>query len=170
MTFPVLHLMPLGILLALAAGWDVAKRRIPNLFTGAVVLSGLIAQVGDHGVWAAASGVAAAVLTIAALYWAWAAGGVGGGDVKLAAAVAVWVGLGGMIRYALAVAVAGGVVAAVIYLLSRRSIRQEVRTNLTLLAMRQGLPAVVARAPGRVSVPYGLAIVAGAVFALAMSR
>ena len=86
--------------------------------------------------------------------------------VKMAAAVAIWVGLDGMIRYALAVAAAGGVVALVMYFLSRKAIRQEVRTNLTLAALQQSLPSVEVRAGGRPSVPYGLAIAAGAAFAL----
>jgi prepilin peptidase CpaA len=166
MTFPAPHLASLGFLLAVAAGWDISKRRIPNLITGAVALSGVVAQVADHGGWAAASGLTAGAISIFALYKPWAAGGVGGGDVKLAAAAAIWVGLRGMIGYVLAVAVAGGAVALGTYLCSRKAIRQEVRANLALLAMHQALPTVEARAPGRVSVPYAIAIVAGAAFAL----
>jgi prepilin peptidase CpaA len=169
MTFPAPHLGALGISLTVAVGWDIAKRRIPNFVTGVIALLGVAAQIGDHGALAAASGAAACAIAIAALWTPWAAGGVGGGDVKLAGAVAVWVGLGGMIRYVLAVAVAGGAVALVAYLSSRRAIRREVRANLALLATHQVLPAVAARSPGRVSVPYGVAIAAGAAFALLWS-
>lgn len=166
MTFPAPHLLPLGVLLSIGAISDIAKRRIPNWVTGAVAVLGLAAELVDRGAWAAASGVGAAVLTVALLYRPWMAGGIGGGDVKLAAAVAIWVGLNGMIRYALAVAALGGVVALVMFFLMRKSIRQEVKTNLTLAALQQTLPTVEARAPGRVSVPYGLAIAAGAAIAL----
>jgi prepilin peptidase CpaA len=126
----------------------------------------MVAQLVDRGGWSAASGVAAAIVSVALLYRPWAAGGIGGGDVKMAAAVAIWVGLGGMIRYALAVAAAGGIVALVMYFFSRKAVRQDVKTNLTLAALQQTLPTVEVRAAGRPSVPYGLAIAAGAAFAL----
>jgi prepilin peptidase CpaA len=146
--------------------WDIAKRRIPNVVTGAVALLGVAAQLVDRGGWSVASGAGAAVVTLALLWRPWMAGGIGGGDVKMAAAVAIWVGLDGMIRYALAVAAAGGVVALVMYFFSRKAIRQDVKTNLTLAVLQQTLPTVEKRTVGRRSVPYGLAIAAGAAFAL----
>ena len=146
--------------------WDIAKRRIPNLVTGAVAALGVAAQLVDRGAWSAASGLGAAAVSVALLWRPWAARGIGGGDVKMAAAVAIWVGLGGMIRYALAVAVAGGAVALVMYFLSRKSVRQDIKTNLTLAALQQRLPDVEAPTKDRRSVPYGLAIAAGAAFTL----
>jgi prepilin peptidase CpaA len=177
LTFPASHLLPLGVCLGIGTIWDITKRRIPNLVTAAVALSGLAAQLVDRGGWSALSGVAAAVVSVALLYRPFVAGGVGGGDVKLAGAVAIWVGLEGLIRYALAVAAAGGVVALIMYALSRKAIRQEIRTNLTLAALQQSLPSVEVRvggdagvegsgSTGRRSLPYGLAIAAGAAFAL----
>ena len=166
MTFPASHLLVLGVCLLIATVWDLAKRRIPNLVTGAVAVLGVAAQLVDRGKWSALSGLGAAAVTVALLWRPWLAGGLGGGDVKMAAAVAIWVGLEGMIRYALAVAAAGGVVALVMYFISRKSIRQDIKTNLTLAALQQSLPTVEVRAAGRPSVPYGLAIAAGAAFAL----
>jgi prepilin peptidase CpaA len=166
MTFPAPHLLCLGVIVTIGAAWDLAKRRIPNLVTGAAAVLGLVAQLVDRGWLSAASGVAAAVVSVALLYRPWVAGGIGGGDVKLAAAVAIWVGLGSMIRYALAVAAVGGVVALAMYFSSRKAIREDVRANLTLAALQQTLPTVEVRAAGRASVPYGLAIAAGAAFAL----
>jgi prepilin peptidase CpaA len=175
LTFPASHLLPLAACLAVGSAWDIAKRRIPNLVTGAAALSGVVVQLVDKGGWSVLSGLAAAVVSIALLYKPWAAGGLGGGDVKMAAAVAIWVGLGGMIRYAVAVAAAGGVVALIMYALSRKEARQDIRANLTLAALQQTLPTVEIRkdgspgksnSPGRPSVPYGLAIAAGAAFAL----
>jgi len=146
--------------------WDLARRRIPNLVTAAVALSGLIVQLVDRGPLALASGVGAAILVMAALYRPWLAGGIGGGDVKLASAVSIWVGMGGLFWYVLYVAVAGGLVAAVVYALSARAVRREVRANLTLAALDQSLPPVSPQAPGRLSVPYAMAIAAGAVVTL----
>jgi prepilin peptidase CpaA len=175
LTFPASHLSVLGACLAVGAAWDLAKRRIPNFVTGAAALSGVVVQLVDKGWLSALSGLAAAVISIALLYKPWMAGGLGGGDVKMAAAVAIWVGLGGMIRYAVAVAAAGGVVALIMYALSRKDVRKDIRTNLTLAALQQTLPTVEVGEggnsgktipSGRPSVPYGLAIAAGAAFAL----
>ncbi len=175
MTFPASHLVVLGVCLVVGSAWDIAKRRIPNIVTGAAALSGVVVQLVDKGWLSALSGLGAAVVSIALLYKPWAAGGLGGGDVKMAAAVAIWVGLGGMIRYAVAVAAAGGVVALIMYALSRKDVRQDIRTNLTLAALQQTLPTVETDKggktgntilSGRPSVPYGLAIAAGAAFAL----
>jgi prepilin peptidase CpaA len=166
MTFPALHVVPLGVCLIAAAGWDLARNRIPNMVSGAAALSGLVVQVADRGIVAAASGLAAAVIVVAVLYRPWLAKGIGGGDVKLAAAVAIWVGLGALVRYALGVAVVGGLIAIVAYFRSTRAVRGEVRANLTLAAVDQSLPSISARGPGRVPVPYGLAIAAGAIIAL----
>jgi prepilin peptidase CpaA len=166
LTFPVSHLLPLGVCLVIGTVWDIAKRRIPNFLTAAIALMGLTAQLVDRGGWSALSGVGAAVVSVALLYRPWTAGGIGGGDVKMAAAVAIWVGLEGMIRYALAVAAAGGVVALIMYVISREDIRQDIKANLTLAALQQTLPSVDVKAVGRVSVPYGLAIAVGAAVAL----
>jgi len=165
-TFPASHLLPLGVCLVTGAAWDIAKRRIPNVVTGAAALAGVVVQLVDRGGLALLSGLAASVVSIALLWRPWVAGGIGGGDVKMAGAAAIWVGLEGLIRYALAVAAAGGVVALIMYVLSRKAVRQEVRTNLKLAALQQSLPPVEIQKPGRPSVPYGLAIAAGAAFAL----
>jgi hypothetical protein len=68
-----------------------------------------------------------------------------------------------MIRYALVAAASGGVVAIVAYLLSEQAARREMKNNLTLAALEQRFPPVPAKGPGRVSVPYCVAISAGAV-------
>ncbi|HEY2899978.1 MAG TPA: A24 family peptidase, partial [Polyangia bacterium] len=118
MTIPAIHLLPLGICLGAAAVWDLAKRKIPNPLTAAVATLGVGVQWWDHGGLAVLSGMASGILSIAVLYRPWLAGGIGGGDVKLAAAVAIWIGLGHWLPFALGAALAGGVVAAACYALS----------------------------------------------------
>ena len=161
-TFPAMHFLPLGVCLGVGTVWDMAKRRIPNAVSLAAALSGLVVQAVDRGGLAALSGIGAGALTVALLYRPWLAGGIGGGDVKLAAGVAIWVGLGSMVRYALAVSASGGVVAIIAYLLSVQKARGEMRANLSLAALEHRLPPVPPTAPGRVSVPYGVAVSAGA--------
>lgn len=139
-------------------------RRIPNLLSGAAALVGLGAAFHDGGARALLSGVGAAVATLAALYTFWRRGGLGGGDVKFATAVAMWVGLGGLPIFWLATAVAGGATAAVCLLASRTHARTEIRANLTIAALHQVIPSVDPATTGRVSVPYGVAIALGAAF------
>ncbi|HEY6826554.1 MAG TPA: A24 family peptidase [Gemmatimonadaceae bacterium] len=165
MTFPAPHLLPLGVCLLIAIAWDVARRRVPNLVTGAVALLGMAAQLVDKGGWSALSGLAAAALSLLVLYRPWAARALGGGDVKMAAAVAIWVGLGSMFQYALAVAAVGGVVGLVMYFVSGKSIRANIKANLQLAVLQQTFPSVEQR-PARLRLPYGIAIAAGAAFAL----
>jgi prepilin peptidase CpaA len=154
----------LAAILVAAVVWDLRVRRIPNLLSGAAALVGLGAAFHDGGARALLSGVAAGAATIAALYTFWRRGGLGGGDVKFAGAVAMWVGLGGLPVFWLATAVAGGVTAAVCLLASRTHARVEIRANLTIAALHQVIPSVNPATAGRVSVPYGVAIALGAAF------
>jgi prepilin peptidase CpaA len=113
------------------------------------------------------SGLAASVLLLAVLYKPWTAGGIGGGDVKLAAATASWVGLSHLIWFALASALAGGVVAAMCYLLAPPETKADVRANLVLAGVYGDLPpAAASHRKSRVSVPYAVAIAGGAAVAL----
>ena len=103
----------MAAILVAAVVWDLRVRRIPNLLSGAAALAGLGAAFHDGGARSLLSGLAAGAATIAALYTFWRRGGLGGGDMKFAAAVAMWVGLSGLPVFWLATAVAGGATAAV---------------------------------------------------------
>ena len=164
MKVPAPHLIPLAAVLVAAAVGDLRARRIPNVLSGAAALAALAAAYGDGGLRAALSGLAAGTATVAALYTFWRRGGLGGGDVKLAGAVALWVGLNGLPDFWLATAIAGGATAAVCFFASRTPARLEMRANLTIAALHQVIPSVSPATAGRVSVPYGVAIALGAAF------
>ncbi|HVR60919.1 MAG TPA: A24 family peptidase [Polyangia bacterium] len=172
MTLPATELAALGICLLAAAAWDAARRRIPNALTAIVGALGLGVQGSHGGLWAALSGAVAGILAIAVLYRPWLAGGIGGGDVKLAAAAAIWIGLSRqLVVFALATALAGGVVAALCFALSGRTARRQIQANLTSAAILRELPMIDRQparqlVPARVSVPYGAAVAAGAFLAL----
>jgi prepilin peptidase CpaA len=166
MVFPISHLGPLGIGLLWAMVCDLRSRRIPNLISGSVFVTGLVACGVDGGVRMILSGLAAFMLLGIAIYPAWRAGGIGGGDLKLAAATGIWVGLPHLLWFVLATAVAGGIVAAVCYLVARAPARAEVRANLMLAALHGDLPTVASHRKGHPSVPYAFAIAAGAGVAL----
>ena len=156
LAFGRLELMLLYVLLAVAAAADVAWRRVPNALVVALAALGLAAQVSAGGWRAALLGAAGVTLVLLVLIPVWSRGALGGGDVKLAAACAAWLALGDLPVFALAVALAGGLVAAAAFLLSRR-------------APAVGDRVAVLAAPGRsrpVRVPYAIAIGAGALVAL----
>ena len=124
--------------------------------------SGLAVRAHDQGGWAALSGAGAAALVVAALYRPWLAGGIGGGDVKLAAATAAWMPLARLPWFALSAAAAGGLFALIYYFRARAPARAEIRANLTLAALQNELPSVPSHRAGHLSLPYSLAIAAGA--------
>jgi prepilin peptidase CpaA len=167
LSFPAGHLALLSGLLAGAAAWEIRSRRIPNFLTAAVTGTGLLAQFLVHGPLAIASGLASGLIVAIALWAPWLKGFLGGGDLKLAAALAVWTGLALLPSYLLAAAVFGGAVAVVSYVRSNRETRKEVAVNLTHVALTHELPALPAQGhAGRVSVPYGVALAAGAMVVL----
>jgi prepilin peptidase CpaA len=164
MPYPV---PPLGVgtaLLLAGAVADIRNRRIPNALNGALLVAGLVCA----GRWSAAlSGLAAALVVVVALWLPWRAGRIGGGDVKMAAAAAAWMGLPNLLPYLLATALAGGLVALVCAALSSRQARQEMGANLTAAAAGLGVPDVTIRGGGgRMSVPYGAAVALGALVLL----
>jgi len=107
LSFAALFIFPL--LMAYAASSDLLTMRIANWLVAVLVVAyfvmALVAQVplADVGVSVAA---AAIVLAIAFAFFAF--GWIGGGDAKLAAATALWVGVGLMLPYLIYAALMGG--------------------------------------------------------------
>jgi prepilin peptidase CpaA len=158
-------LLPLAavLLLALVAAHDLAARTIPDRANLALLACGLALRAADGTLlpW----GLVAALAVFGLGFLAWRAGAMGGGDVKLLAAVALLVPPAAVPSLLLAVALAGGLLAAT-YLLAHRLARPAPAGPRP-----QGLLARAARAEAwRISrrgpLPYGVAIAAGAVFAL----
>jgi prepilin peptidase CpaA len=170
MTPPSPHLAPLWIGLAAAVGYDLWRRRIPNAISGFVLFAGITVRAIDGGVWQALSGVGAAALVVAALYRPWLAKGIGGGDVKLAGAVAAWVPWSQLHWFALSGAAIGGLFAVVYYFRAREPARAEIRANLTLTVLQNELPTVPSHRAGHLSLPYSLAIASGALVVFLLIR
>lgn len=140
-------------LMAYAAVSDMLTMTIPNRVSLALVagfalvgaVSGMpLSQIGLH--------LAAAACVLAITFGMFAAGWMGGGDAKLAAATALWFGFSGLMDYALISAIAGGVL------------------TLFLLGVRNHpLPAFAAHwewsrrlHDAKTGIPYGLALAFGA--------
>jgi prepilin peptidase CpaA len=146
----------LGVFMAplvVAAIWDAWKYKIPNLLTGplavAFVPAALIAPGPVDWLWHLGSG--ASVLTVGAVLFALRK--MGGGDVKLAAACALWMGPLTP-AFLLIMAALGGVIA--IGLLVARKFAPAV---LSLLPDPHAVTLPRALLRGE-AVPYGIAIAA----------
>ena len=74
MSYPVFVLLLATGLLSLVAGWDIARRRIPNWANAALGVTGLGAQVLYHGWVAALGGLGAAFISLVLLWKPWTRG------------------------------------------------------------------------------------------------
>lgn len=135
----------------LAAVWDLRSYTIPNSISIAVAMLwpvyAIAAGLGLEAMaYAGATGIG--VLLVGML--GWSRGWIGGGDVKLFSAVALWAGPVGLIPLIVHTGIAGGALS--LFWLSSKPLR--------FLAVRAGLP--VALTPPK-HIPYGIAIAAAAV-------
>jgi prepilin peptidase CpaA len=166
MRIPIAYLIPLAVGATWGVVCDLRRRRIPNAVSGLVFVAGVVTRAHLGGWMDVASGLAAALALVLLLYRPWLGGAIGGGDVKLAAAAGAWVGLAHLVWFVLVAALAGGVVASVVYLLAPPATRAEVKANLVLAGLHGELAGVPSHRKGHASVPYALAISAGAAVAL----
>jgi prepilin peptidase CpaA len=90
------------------------SRRIPNLWTGSCLLTGLVLHLWLNGLHGCGAAALAAVLAGSGFLLLYAAGGMGAGDVKLMAAVGCLGGLAGLKLLLLATVLAGGAFALVL--------------------------------------------------------
>ncbi|WP_242333414.1 MULTISPECIES: prepilin peptidase [unclassified Anaeromyxobacter] len=167
MSYPLSHFALLSALLAIASASDVAHHRIANALTVALALAGVAAQAAVHGGRGAAGAVGGIVIVGALLWPAWSHRMVGGGDLKLGAAAAAWVGLERLPAYLLAAAIAAGVLSLVAFGASSLRARSEMRRNLVAVALGAAPTRVsLAAEHGRAPVPAGAALAVGALFAI----
>lgn len=151
----VLALTSFGVVMAVAAFEDFRRLVIPNLlpillcavwpayFAVAPSLSGGLASIG----------CALAVFLLGALLFA--RGYLGGGDVKLLSAAALWAGPAGLATLLLLTAILGGVLALFLLL----PIGGQLAISARLMLGQPALPGTHGLA---MPVPYGVAIAAAA--------
>jgi prepilin peptidase CpaA len=156
-------------LLGLAAVTDIRERRIPNLLTGALAaLYPVYVLVSPTPVaWLAALGLAAVVFVVG--LGLFARGLIGGGDVKLLAALSLWAGPEQFVWFILVTTLAGGVL-SLISLWSRRwGFMVEAHLAARGLVPASGRPAALPDgSAGEVTdrgttLPYAVAIAAGGI-------
>jgi len=146
-----------AVLLLAAAAEDAVRLRISNLIVALVLVGAIVAAMlagPELALWKNLV-VFLALLGIGTPIFA--AGKLGGGDVKLLAAVGLWFDFAGALWMVLAVVLAGGLLALVILILRSFAWSEEIRRRVILLRPRGGIP-------------YGVAIAAGALFTMALQR
>jgi len=153
---------------AAASVQDARRHRIPNSVTAPAIACGLVLHA-FLGRW---SGIGDAVLaglaagTIALLFWL--VGGMGGGDVKLLAAIGSIAGCAALPALLVAVAVSAALVAAAVSLYHGR-LRQAMANAGVLLEhhARHGIrphPDLNLDNPAALRVPFALPAAAGCLF------
>src|SRR5581483_5060472 len=140
----------LPVLLALAAGWDLASFTIPNFlplaliaaFAVFVLATGMpLPTVGYH--------LLAALLGLAIGFGLFAAGFVGGGDAKLFACLLLWFGFADLLDYALIASLAGGALTLVLLGLRKMPLPEGLTAQAWIARLhdpRNGIPYGVALA------------------------
>ncbi len=150
-----------------AAVWDLRTRRIPNL----LVVGGLVLALGLHALQGGAALLGCALGAVVALtagILLYSVGLIGAGDAKLLCAAAAFLGVRGVPAFFAFAALAGGALALVSALrqhLLLRALRDAGQLTMRVLSMGMwGAPAQ-AEAGRRLTLPYAVAIAAGAVAA-----
>lgn len=162
-------LIPLA---AIITYYDVRYRRIPNLFVGATLLSGLILNTifgGWAGLGASALGCG---LAFGLMFMLHLFGAMGPGDVKLFASIGAVLGAQLVFPTFLVVALTGGVLG--VYSMLRAGTART--TLINVLRIFAGLlpgwqmPRFAVPADRRHTIPYGVAITSGTLISLVVFR
>ena len=136
----------LAAMLIVAATGDLRTRTIPNWLNGAIALGAIPFWLASGlSIWpdtAIQIGVALAVFALFAL--AFHLGAMGGGDVKMVAALALWLPLGAVLKLLVIMSIAGGVL-----------------TVMMLVRHR------LAKSGKELEIPYGVAIAFGGFWLIA---
>ncbi|MCJ8190186.1 A24 family peptidase [Sphingomicrobium aestuariivivum] len=134
----------LALLMLYMAVRDVQTYRIANWIVGATILGALAYWVSiDISLTGALIRLGMAVLVFAIFAGMYALGVMGGGDVKLAAALALWFPWTSTVEFFVIMSIAGGLVSMAAFI--NHKIRQK---------------------DGKAEVPYGVAIAVGALWLL----
>lgn len=158
--------LALAVVAALvAAFWDIRTRRIPNWLTLSACLAGLAVHCAYGGTKDMLIAFTAALVGGGIFVIFFVAGGMGGGDVKLMAAIAAIVGFHSLFQVMVLTAMMGGVF-AVCLALTRGRLKQTIH-NIKLLLVHhryQGLtphPEINVANRKTLRLPYAIAIAAG---------
>jgi prepilin peptidase CpaA len=150
-----------GACFALAgAACDLRWRRIPNRLTGAAVLIALFVNLLMGGVRGLFGSLAACLVAGAVFAVMFFMGGMGGGDVKLMAAIAAFAGVDHLMELLVSTALAGGIFALAMAF-ARGALGDTLR-NLFCLPWLRRTAKNDSPPRARLYLPYGVPIAVGA--------
>jgi prepilin peptidase CpaA len=138
--------------MAFAAATDLLTMKIPNRLSAVVALGYFVlalvagrpfAEIGQHLL----CGAAILAFTFVLFNFRW----IGGGDAKLAAATALWIGWSPLAEYGLSSAIAGGALTLII-LMGRRIALPQVLASQAWIARLHN---------AKTGIPYGIALALG---------
>ncbi len=148
---------------------DLWKRRIPDLVTWPALGAGLILSFVEGGLGGAFErGLVSSVLGgafcgfVFGMFYLWNRG-MGAGDVKLMAAIGALSGFSGSLGIAMCVGIAGAVL-ALVWIVASRRVGEQLQRLVRRFRRTPKEPAQGAAPRERLTVPYGIAILAGAVW------
>jgi prepilin peptidase CpaA len=162
---------PIVLLIAvLASVVDVRSRRIPNILTFGAALTGLAfhtLSTGVDGAVAASSGWLVGALLFLPFYML---GGMGGGDVKLLAALGAWLGASETFWLAVYTGIAGGVLGVFVaathqYLHTAIANMGAMFTYWRTVGLRP-VPGHTLESAGALRLPYAIPMLVGTVVTL----
>lgn len=147
--------------LGVACLLDLRDRRVPNALTAGLAGAGLLVRGLELGLGSIVPGLGGAVAGLALLFLPFHRGWVGGGDVKLLAAIGAWLGPLALLRAWLAAALLGGLLAGLYWLRSRPEERRTIGLNVRL-SLAMGSVVAETDRPRQACPPYALALAGGA--------
>ena len=158
-----------GVVVALIGAMsDVRTARIPNSLTYPATLAALILRIYFLGVSGLKHGAIGMLVAGGLFLVLFVLGAMGGGDMKLMAAVGMWVGSTQVGLLLVTAAIAGGVL-ALVSVVRHRALGETLRNTAEL--MSHGLtmgptphPTLNVQAEGSRRIPFGVAIAVGTLF------
>jgi prepilin peptidase CpaA len=163
-------------LVSIAAGYDVRYGRIPNWLTAAGVILGLLLNTILDSVWNGLKfSLAGFILALSVYFILYVVRAMGGGDVKLMAAIGALMGWRNWIAIFLITALIGAVAALLLVALRGRLRKTLWNVAFILNELKSGRPAYAkneeldVRSAKGLGLPHGAVIAAGTLVFLAMS-
>ncbi|MBZ5521799.1 MAG: prepilin peptidase [Acidobacteriia bacterium] len=155
---------------AAGAACDIMSRRIPNAVTYSGVALGIVLRTSLLGWQGLGTALAGGLIGGGIFFFFYLIRGMGGGDVKLMAALGCITGPWLILQIVTACALAGGVMAIAVMIYKKRAVRT-IRNVGALLRFRflhgaQMHPTLNIDSPESLRMPYGIAIAAGALYPL----
>jgi prepilin peptidase CpaA len=143
---------------------DLRTRRVPNVVTGTLAVTGILLAVSGASGVTVLSSFAGLALGLAIMMPGHVIGATGAGDVKLFAAAGAVIGAGRILPAFLYTALAGGLIAILVALLRRR-LRHTLATTATLVVTRAANVAEIESPRANNRFAYAPAIAIGVVLA-----